>query len=127
MQKKTIEVEVFVLEESDLEGLNDRARATGKLDGLRRDLEERIQAETGRHSLSVQVSFRSGRGGAVPFLNIGGIKLNAGEAIAFLPTGPAKVDLPAEQPKPVKKAAKKRSAEVAKKDHSKPSEEQGDA
>ena len=108
MKQQTISVEVFVLEESDLDGLTDEARATGELEGLRKALESKVR-ETVGNRVDVTVGFRNGRGGtAEPWVNIAGVKLLAGQAVAFLPTGPARVDVP--KPAPVKKAAKKAAA-----------------
>ena len=110
VQKRTIDVPVFVLEDSDLEGIDDRARALGKLEPIRRSLEDKVQEITGRN-VGVQIGFqKAGKYGNVPHLNIGsGTTLRAGDAIAFFPTGAVKSDASEVEPKPapVKKAAKK--------------------
>ena len=111
VQKRTIDVPVFVLEDSDLEGIDDRARALGKLEPIRRDLEDKVQEITGRN-VGVQIGFqKAGKYGNVPHLNIGSVtKLRAGDAIAFFPTGAVKIDASEVERKPVKKAAKKSAA-----------------
>lgn len=111
MKQQTIEVEVFVLEESDLDGLTDEARAMGELEGKRRALEAKVREKLGNR-VDVTVGFRaSRRGDPEPWVNVAGIKLFPGQAIAFFPTGPARVDVPA--PQPAKKAAKAQKSDAA--------------
>ena len=106
MIQTELTVPVFVLEASDVEDITDENRATGKLTGYVEKLEAKVHQEVGAR-VTVSVGFRSDpRAGTVPFVNIAGVKLNAGEAVAFLPTGPARIPVP-EKPKAAPKAAKK--------------------
>lgn len=127
MIQRTVEVPVFILEASDLDGFTDQARARGKLEAMRAELEEQIQAELDR-DVSVTVGFETiPRRGRQAYLKISGLKMRPGEAIAFFPTGPAKIDVPEEKPKPAKKAAKKRSAKSTEGDDGRSEEEEADA
>ena len=110
VKKQTIEIDVFVLEESDLDGFDDRARATGRMEPLRLDLQDKIQKALGKPNIGVQVGFRNGaKNRRITYVNVGNVsKLEAGQAIAMLPTGMAKIDVP--DPKPAKKAAVKKAA-----------------
>lgn len=102
MRNAELKISVVVVEESDLAGVNDEARVSGKMESIRRGIAEQFD-----RSLSVQVGMsEDSRRGSVPWVSIGGVRLRVGEAVAFLPSGVAKVDAP-EDEKPVKKPVKK--------------------
>lgn len=106
MKNTKLEIDVVVIEEDDLADVNDEARVTGKMEDARLRL-----ASFFDRSVTVQVGLKGHpRKGSEPWVSIGGVRLVAGEALAFLPTGPAKVDPPVEAPAPAKKAAKKAAA-----------------
>ena len=102
MRNAELMIPVVVIEESDLAGVSDEARVSGEMESVR----QRIAANFDR-SMTVQVGLASDpRLGSVPWVSVGGVRLFAGEAVAFMPSGPVKVDAP-EVPKPVRKAVKK--------------------
>ncbi len=107
MKHTEIKVPVIVIEESDLEGISDEGRITGTMEEAR----VRLQAQFDRNQ-TVSVGLRPDpRKGDVPWIAVGPgaqkVKLFAGDAIAFFPSGPQKVEAPEEKPKPAKKAVKK--------------------
>lgn len=106
MIQTELTVPVFILEEGDVSEITDENRATGKLTAAVDALEAKVHEVVGAR-VTVSVGFRDqSRRGTVPFVNIAGVKLDAGEAIAFLPTGPARIPVPEEKPQPAKAAKK---------------------
>lgn len=102
MRNAELKIPVVVVEESDLAGINDEARVNGEMESVRQGIAANFD-----RSVTVQVGMAADpRKGSVPWVSIGGVRLFAGEAVAFFPSGAVKVDAP-EAPKPVKKAVKK--------------------
>lgn len=108
MRKDELKVSVFVVEESDLSGVNEEARVSGKLESVRAAIADNFD-----RTVRVQVGMADDpRRGSVPWVSVAGVRLFAGEAVAFFPSGPQRVDAP-EVPKPAKKVAKKAAKKKA--------------
>ena len=60
MQKSTISIDVFKLEAEDLADVTDEARAHGRLEGVRLEVQERVRGFTGYPKVEVTVGERSG-------------------------------------------------------------------
>ena len=114
MKQTQLSVDVYILEESDLDGVTEENRAIGDLGRIERQIERSIQETVGKR-VTVRAGFRSSpRRGHIPWLNVAGVKLEEGEAIAFFPNGPTKIEQ-APEPKPAraaKKAAAKKTEEA---------------
>ena len=77
MRNAELKISVVVVEESDLAGVNDEARVSGKMESIRRGIAEQFD-----RSFSVQVGMsEDSRRGSVPWVSIGGVRLRVGEAV----------------------------------------------